>query len=127
MPGPGRSPGPFLTRQPGRSQTGRNGRCRAQELDIGGGTDETRLSALEVRCREPIRSSDRSGWDGAGAPGGPPKGQSPARGAPDPGAAQRRRLMPYGQLRQHADTLHGPDQTAAKQGSEPGLFVRWSG
>src|SRR5208337_1268292 len=56
------------------------------ELDIGDGTHETRLSALELRCREPIRSSDRSGWEGAGAPGGPPKGQSPARGAPDPAA-----------------------------------------
>ena len=66
------------------ARPGRTGRCRAQELDIGDGTHETRLSALELRCREPIRSSDRSGWDGAGAPGGPPRGQSPARGAPDP-------------------------------------------
>ena len=31
-----------------------------------------------------IRSSDRSGWDGAGAPGGASQDQSPARGAPDP-------------------------------------------
>ena len=31
-------------------------------------------------------------WDGAGAPGGASQGQSPARGAPDRGAAQRRRL-----------------------------------
>ena len=27
---------------------------------------------------------DRQCWDGEGAPGGPPQGQSPARGAPDP-------------------------------------------
>ena len=52
------------------ARPGRTGRYRAQELDIGGGTYETRLSALELRCRESIRSSDRSGWDGAGAGGG---------------------------------------------------------
>jgi hypothetical protein len=35
------------------ARPGRTGRCRAQELDIGDGTHETRLSALELRCREP--------------------------------------------------------------------------
>ena len=54
---------------------------------------------------------------------------------PEPGAGSagpRRRAAapldcpPYGQFRQHVDALHGPDQSAAKQGSEPGLFVRWS-
>jgi hypothetical protein len=35
------------------ARPGRTGRRRAQELDIGDGTHETRLSALELRCREP--------------------------------------------------------------------------
>jgi Family of unknown function (DUF6479) len=69
---------------------GRTGRCRAHEPDIGGGTHETRLCALELRCREPIRSSDRSGWDGAGSAG--------------PGAAQRRRLIQHSSTRQCSET-----------------------
>ena len=34
-------------------------------------------------------------WDGAGAPGGPPKAE-PGAGSAGPGAAQRRRLMEIG-------------------------------
>jgi Family of unknown function (DUF6479) len=66
------------------ARPGRTGRRRAQELDIGDGTHETRLSALELRCREPIRSSGAPDGTTRARRAGPPKGQSPARGAPDP-------------------------------------------
>ena len=42
-------------------------------------------------------------WERRGRAGQASQGQSPARRAPGPGAAQRRRLIQYGLIRQRSD------------------------
>jgi hypothetical protein len=69
----------------------RAGCCWAKGLDVGGGTHETPVCA-GVAMSEPLRSSDRFGWDG-GRAGRVSRRPQPCAGCAGPGAAQRRRLI----------------------------------
>ena len=50
------------------------------------------------------------GWDGAGAPGGASSRPEPGAGSAGPGAAQRRRLIQYGLIRQRSDKRQADKQ-----------------
>jgi hypothetical protein len=77
---------------------------RANAHPVSGGRLENRARGSPAAAGmtiEPVSSVVPQGWDGAGAPGGPPKAIA-RRGERRTGAAQRRRLIKYGSIRQRS-------------------------